>query len=54
MGPSSGPSTSVRGGVLAIADLTEDEVRAWNRTQLHAALFEYNLLDDTRFGDDTE
>ena len=52
--PSGGPSTSLEGGVPAIADLTEDVVRFWNCTQLHATLFEYCLLDDTRFDDDTE
>ena len=54
MAPSGGPSTSLGGGVPAIADLTEDVVRSWNRTQLQAALFEYRLLDDTRLDDDTE
>ena len=54
MAPSGGPSTSLGGGVPAIADLTEDVVRSWNRTQLQAALFEYRLLDDTRLDDGTE
>ena len=54
MAPSGGPSTSLGGGVPAIVDLTEDVVRSWNRTQLHAALFEYRLLDDARFDDNIE
>ena len=54
MAPSGGPSSSLGGDVPAIANLTEDVVRSWNRTQLHAALFEYRLLDDARFDDDVE
>ena len=54
MAPSGGPSTSLGGGVPALPELTEDVVRSWNRTQLHAALFEYRLLDDARFADDVE
>ena len=52
MAPSGGPSTSFGGGVPALSELTEELVRSWNRTQLHAALFEYRLLDDARFDDD--
>ena len=52
MAPSGGPSTSFGGGVPALSDLTEELVRSWNRTQLHAALFEYRLLDEARFDDD--
>ena len=54
MAPSGGPSTTFGGGVPALAELTEDVVRSWNRTQIHAALFEYSLLDDARFDDDVE
>ena len=32
MAPSGGPSTSLGGGVLALADLTEEVVRSWKRT----------------------
>ena len=52
MAPSGGPSTSFGGGVPALSELTEELVRSWNRTQLHAALFEYRLLDDACFDDD--
>ena len=41
-------------GCLAIFDLTEDEVWSWNSTQLYTALFEYQLLNDTRFNNATE
>ena len=54
MTPSSGPSTSLGGGVPSLVDLTEDDVCSWNRTQLHTALFEYQLLDDVRPDDDTD
>ena len=54
MAPSGGPSTSLAGGVPPLADLTADEVQSWNRTQLHTALFEYQLLSDVRPDEDTE
>ena len=54
MAPSGGPSSSFGGGVPPLAALTEDEVQSWNRTQLHTALFEYQLLSDVRHDEDTE
>ena len=54
MAPSGGPSSSFGAGVPPLAALTEDEVQSWNRTQLHTALFEYQLLSDVRHDEDTE